>query len=166
MYAALLKLIPFRDYLYAALAVAAVIWFLHHDHLERDIGAAKVVASVQAATRKAEQAAQKRIDKLNVDHANDVAQIEDRYENTIHDNDVAHAADLQRLHERSHSDSSPGKLLGSASGGETSTQAGASSAEGLGGVPATIALRLADALRADDAALDKCYADRDSLTGK
>lgn len=166
MLTALLKLVPFRDYAYAALALAAVVWFLHHDHVERGIGAARVTAAVTAATAKANAVAQDKIDKLNAAHADDVAQIEDRYENTIRANDASNAADLQRLRERAARNASSNQVLGSASAGEATGEAGTSSSDGLGSVPADLALKLATALRADDASLDKCYADRDGLTGK
>lgn len=166
MYAALLKLIPFRDYVYAALALAAIVWFLHHDHVERDIGAARVTAAVREATAKAEKAAQAKVDKLNAAHADDVAHIEDRYEKAIRANDAAHAADLQRLRDRAASDARANKLLGGPASGAAAGEARASGPESLGSVPAELGLEIVDALRADDAALDKCWAERDSLTGK
>lgn len=166
MPAFLLKLIPLRDWLYAGLAVAVLILWIHHNHVEQAKGAAAVASAVQTATNKANTAAQAKIDKLTADHADDVAQIEDRYENTIRDNDTTHAADLQRLRDRAARDSSTNQVLDSSISGEATSQAGAGGTESLGSVPAERALDLADALRADDAALDKCYADRDSLTGK
>lgn len=164
---ALLKLIPFRDYAYAALAIAAVIFWFHHDHVEQAKGAARVTAAVATATAKANADAQTKIDKLNTEHGKDVAAIEESYERTIQSNDASHAADLQRLRERAASQgNSPGQVLGSTPGGETTLDGGTRSTSGVGSVPAEQALNLADALRADDAALTKCYADRDSLTGK
>lgn len=164
--AALLKLIPFRDYAYAALAIAAVVWFLHHDSVERSLGATRVTTAVATATAKANAAAQSKIDQLTATHADDVAKIEDNYESTIRDNDASHASDLQRLRERASRSSNSGQVLGSARGGETAVTPGAGGAVSLGSVPADIALQLVDALRADDASLMKCYADRDDLTGK
>ena len=166
MPAMLLKLIPFRDYAYAALAIAAVVWFLHHDHVERNIGAARETKAVAVATAKANSAAKAEIDRLNTAHADDVSQIEARYENVIRDNDTSNAADLQRLRNSAASRGKANTVLGSASSGTTPAEAGASGTVGLGNVPAELALKLADSLRADDAALDKCYADRDDLTGK
>ncbi len=166
MYAALLKLVPFRDYVYAALAAIAVIWFLHHDHMERDIGAARVTTAVNAATAKANATAQILVDKLNAAHLNDVARIEATYENVIRSNDVAHAADLQRLRNHSSGNGNSNQVLDSSKIGSTPGQTGASGASSLGSVPADLALTLVDALRADDAALDRCYADRDELVGK
>lgn len=162
----LLKLIPIRDWLYAAITIAAVIWFLHHDHVERNIGAARITAAVQVATAKAQAAAQKKIDSLNVTHADDVAQIEDQYEKAIRDNDASHATDLQRLRNRAARDSPASQVLDGSKGGEATGKAGTGSVASLGSVPAELTLNMADALRADDAALDKCYADRDGLTGK
>lgn len=166
MYAALLKLVPFRDYVYVALAAAAVVWFLHHDSVERNMGAARVTAAVNAATAKANAAAQAQIDKLNAAHSDDVAQIEANYENVIRDDDAAHIADLQRLRNRAADNSNSGEVLGSPETGSQTSKAGASSTDSLGSIPADLALTLVDALRADDAALDQCYADRDELVGK
>jgi hypothetical protein len=166
MLAVLLKLVPFRDYAYAAVALAAVVWFLHHDHVERGIGAARVTAAVNVATAKANAAAQARIDKLNVAHASDIAQIEATYEKAIHDNSSAHAADLQRLRDSAAHNSDGEKVLGGSEAGSAAGQTGTSGSGGLGSVPSDLALTLVDALRADDAALDQCYADRDELVGK
>ncbi len=166
MFAVLLKLVPFRDYAYAALAAAAVIWFLHHDHVERGIGAARVTAAVNVATAKANAAAQAQIDKLNATHAGDVAQIKVNYEKVIHDNSATHDADMQRLRDSTARNRNSGKVLDSAEAGSAPGQTGAGSSSSLGSVPADLAMTLVDALRADDAALDQCYADRDDLVGK
>lgn len=167
MLAFLLKLVPFRDYAYAALAAAAIAWFLHHDSVERAAGAAREVAAVREATAKALAAEQATIDKLNADHAKDLTAVQVSYEQTINANNASHASDLQRLRNAARNSNGAAPVLDSAIGGSAAaTEAGASSVNSLGSVPANIALQLVDALRADDAALDKCYADRDDLTGK
>jgi hypothetical protein len=172
MPALLLKLIPFRDYAYAALFAAAVIWYNVHVHNLEVTYAAKqttaITAAVASANTKADAAATAKIDKLNADYAAAIVNNGVNYAKAIRLADAAHDADVKRL-----------QLLAAAAGGGTSntgmgsaaTQASAAdagtiSARALGVVPAERALDLADALRADDAALVQCYADRDSLTGK
>lgn len=166
MPAFLLKLVPFRDWLYAALAIAlGIAWYVHNQHMITE-GEQREQIAVVAASAKATAVAQKAIDKLTTAHVIEVANIEDNYEHIIQADDTASAADLQRLRERAGSDSHPNQVLESASGDKSTPAAGASDSGSLGTVPAEQALSLADALRADDAALVKCYADRDSLTGK
>jgi hypothetical protein len=167
MLALLLKLVPFRDYAYAALAIAAVVFWLHHDHVEQAAGAARVTAAVTAATAKANVAAQATIDKYTSEYSSSALAIKDSYEQRIQANTASHDADLQRLRQlATSSNSAPSKVLGSAASVGASNDTGDGSAKGLGEVPSSTALELADALRADDSALVACYADRDSLTGK
>lgn len=166
MLAALLKLISFRDYFYGAVALAALAFWLYHDHVERAAGAAKVTQAVAIATARATAEAATKVAALNSAHADDLAQVEERYENLIRDNDTAHSVDLEQLRQRASSSGNANRVLESAPRIATPAAAGTRSPETLGVVPAEEALSLADALRADDAALSKCYDDRDSLTGK
>ena len=165
------KLIPFRDYAYAAAALAAIIFYNVHVHnLEVHYAAAKI-AAVNAAYKKGSDealaAAKKAIDDKDRQHAADLAQVEENYENLIKSNDAAHNADVSRLRQRAaDSEQRANALLGSAGSGSAASGSGDQGAGGLGTVPAGLALELVDALRQDDAALGKCYADRDSLTGK
>jgi hypothetical protein len=175
MPAILLKLIPFRDWLYAGIAIAAITFYNVHVHnLEvayANKQTAAVAASVQAATQKDEAAAQAKINSLNAQHAQDVAKVQATYEATIKQNAATHDADVARLRQLAEKNGSGGdanKVLDSASGsGQVQAPSGGDqSIVGLGSVPAGLALELADALRTDDAALNKCWNDRDSLTGK
>ena len=155
----------------AAIAIAAIVFYNAHVHnLEVHYAAAKV-AAVNAAYKKsgdeAVAAANKRIESLNKQHGDDLAQVEENYENLIKSNDAAHNADVSRLRQRAaDSEQRANALLGSAGSGSAASGSGNQGAGGLGTVPAGLALELVAALRQDDAALGKCYADRDSLTGK
>lgn len=163
---ALLKLIPFRDYLYAAIAALAVVWFLHHDHVERDIGRTQVTQAVQVASDKLMLVKKAEFDKLTTDHANDVAKVEENYEKVIASNDAAHNTDLQRLRDKAARDRSSRPVLGSAGSGSAPADAGSEGDSGLGEVSAALGQEVVDALRDDDALLLKCYDERDHLTGK
>jgi|HubBroStandDraft_4_1064222.scaffolds.fasta_scaffold156265_2 hypothetical protein len=167
----LAKLIPFRDYAYAALAVAAIIFYNVHVHGLEVSYSAKRVDAVNAAYKKgsdeAVAAAKKQIADKDKEHANDLAQVEENYEKLIQANDAAHNADAARLRQRAaDSEQRANTLLASAGSANSTASGGDQGSGGLGTVPAGLGLELADALRQDDAALTKCYADRDSLTGK
>jgi hypothetical protein len=162
----LAKLIPFRDWLYAGIAVAAVIFWFHHDHVEQVKGAAAVSAAVQTATAKAEHAAQLRINDLDQQYAATAAKVKDDYEKQLADASNQHDADLKRLRERAAGHSSVNAAVEGASTPAAGSAGSAASAEGLGDVPAGLGLELADALRHDYAELQQCWAERDSLTGK
>jgi hypothetical protein len=175
MLAILLKLIPFRDYAYGALALSAVIWYNVHVHnLEVVYAAQKVNAvttAVAAATKQDELKAAAQIAALTKQHANDVAQVESKYESQIKQNTADHAADLSRLRQRAAQSGGSGNsnvVLDSAGGsGQTDAAAGGNQGTlGLGSVPGGLSLEIVDALRADDAALTKCWTDRDDLVGK
>lgn len=157
----LTKLIPFRDWIYAAIAVAGVVFWFHHDHVEQARGAARVNTAVMAATQRAAAVAHAKIVQLNTQHATEVAKVENTYENALVAASSQHAADLRRLHDYEIYREAHGVLGGSSSPSAKAPQ-GAGSVERLEQVSA----ELADALRQDDAALNECYADRDSLTGK
>ena len=175
MWTVILKLVPFRDYAYAAAFAALVIWYNVHVHnLEVAYAAQKVNAvttAVAAATKKDLADAAAKIAALTKQHAQDVAQVEATYENQIKQNTADHTADLDRLRKLAAKNRGSGNgnsAVGSPTGsGQTVPASGGdSSVGGLGSIPAGLGLELADALRADDAALTKCWADRDKLTGK
>ena len=169
MFIALLKLLPYRDYAYAALAVAAVSWFLVHDHNERVIGAKREAAAVAAASAKTQAAAAAAVKQLNDTYSVQVKEITDGFQIQLAAAAAQHASDVERLRERASADGDGGRsVLRGAAGSQQgkATGAGGAGAEGLGDVPGALALELADALRHDDAALTACYADRDALTGK
>jgi hypothetical protein len=166
MPALLLKLIPFRDYVYAALAIAALIFGVHEYRAIEAKGAAHEIAAVQAASVKAQAAAKAANDKLTADYSAALVTVGENYAKAIQDNDTAHSADLKRLQQRAAGGDRADAAVGSASPATATAGGGNQGAAGLGKVPADLALELADALRQDDAALQQCYADRDSLTGK
>jgi hypothetical protein len=161
MIAALLKLVPFRDYAYAALAAAAVGWFLWHDHTERSIGAAHEAAAVQAASAKAQADATSRLAALNAQYSASLTKVKETYATQMASASTQHAADLQRLRDADRYRKTHTVLDGTAFGA-ASADAGADSFGAL----ATVSAELADALRQDDAALTQCFTDRDALTGK
>jgi hypothetical protein len=172
MPALLLKLIPFRDYAYAALFVAAVVWYNVHVHNLNVAYAAKqetaLTSAIAAANTKADAAAKTKLDKLTADYNAAIVTIGENYAKAMQSADAAHDADTKRLQLRAASASGGASNtgVGSAAAQASAADAGTISARALGVVPAERALDLADALRADDAALVQCYADRDSLTGK
>jgi hypothetical protein len=167
MWATLLKLVPFRDYAYVGIAIAAAVFWWHHDQVEQAAGAAKEVSAVQAATAKAEAAADALFQKNSSEYANSVLAMKDAYEKRIADANTAHDADVKRLQQLAASrNRGSNKAVPSASSSAASSDAGNQGFSGLGIVPAGLGLELADALRQDDAALTACWAERDSLTGK
>lgn len=171
MLALLLKAVPYRDWLYAAIAIAAVIFYNVHVHGLEVAYAAKqtqaIEEAVDAATARALSAAKKTLDAKDKQYAQDLAEVKANYEKLIADGDAAHAADVARL--RALADKGSGNtnpVLAGAGGTGTTGNGGTEGPGGLGKVPADLGLELVDALRQDDAALTQCYAERDSLTGK
>jgi hypothetical protein len=165
---ALLKLVPFRDYLYAALAIAAVAFYNIHVHnLEVNYARARVNAvnaAVTDASNKLTIAAKAREDKLAANYADRLKQVNDEHTKQLQADAATHAADLQRLRQlaAAFGNSSGSATLGGAASPGASADSGGSSLIGLGYVSAELAAALHDAR--DD--LSACYAERDSLTGK
>lgn len=168
MPAFLLKLMPFRDYAYAAVVIGLVIFYNVHVHnLEVKYAAAKIQAVTDAVNKASSDlitAAQTREDKMAVDYAAALKQRDEQYAERIQADDAAHAADLQRLRKLADASrqGSGNSALGGAAGPGASADSGGSSLIGLGYVSAELAAALHDAR--DD--LSACYAERDSLTGK
>jgi membrane protein involved in colicin uptake len=163
MLAILVKLIPIRDWLYAGLAIAAMVFWFHHDHVEQAAGAARVTAAVAKASAEAEKAAAAQIALLETQHAADAAKVKEVYDTALTTAAAQHAADLDRLRSlTAHRADGGGPVLESSGAGSSTSDGGTGSLAELG----TLAATLADALRRDDAALSACYVDRDSLTGK
>lgn len=172
MWALFLKAVPFRDCVYAAAAIAAVVWYNVHVH-NLEVGySQKRVAAVNSAyadaSAQALKAAKAAADAKDKQYAQIVAQVKASYEDQIARGNAAHDADIARLRQRAADSRSqhPDAVLGSAAGSSSTVDGGDSGASRLGSVPASLGLELADALRKDDAALAACYADRDGLTGK
>jgi hypothetical protein len=166
MLTVLLKMIPFRDYVYAALGIAAVLWYNVHTHnLEVAYGKKQVHAvelAVADASQKAQDAAKKLADEKERQYALQATQVEDTYEKQIKSADAQHTRDLERVRQLTaqvHSNTSP--MLPSTGGTAPGPDVGPGRADALGA-----GAELADALRRDDAQLTQCWADRDSLTGK
>lgn len=168
---ALFKLVPLKDWAIAAALVALTVFYNVHVHDLEVAYSAKRVAAVNAAYKKGSDeaiaAAKVKMAQQDKQYADDSAQVEENYEKLIQSNDAAHAADAQRLRQRAvDSEQRANALLESASRASPTSGSGDQSNSGLGSVPAELTLEIVDALRQDDAALGKCYANRDSLTGK
>jgi hypothetical protein len=151
---ALLALVPLRDWFYGAIAAAAVIFALDlHHKLE-------VANQIRAESAAALATAQKTIATNTADYKAAVSTVEAQYAKDMSAASQQHNADLARLRARAAGKAGP--VLPGAPGTPAAGPQGDSSFGGLG----ELALNLADALRADDAALIACYADRNALTGK
>ena len=160
MFAILSKLIPVRDYFYAAAVVAAVVWYNIHVH-NLEVGYAKQKTdAIVAAVSQAQSAAKKIADQKEKQYAIARAQVEEQHAKDIQAADATHAADLERVRQLTAKIRS-GSVPSGPSGPGTGADAGAISAAALGS-----AAELADALRHDDASLQQCWGERDALTGK
>lgn len=159
----LTKLLPFRDLLYGGIAIAAVIFWVHHNHVEQAAGAARLQRAVAAATVKANAEAAARIKLQTQQTAAVQRQVESTYENALAVAGSQHAADLRRLREYEvRRNGHPNGVLESPAGAPAQADAGPQGFDRLGAVSA----QLAAALREDDASLLQCWTERDSLTGK
>lgn len=165
-FAELFELIPGKVWLYAAIAVVLLAFGIHEYRNIEAKGAAKETAAVLVANTKADAAADAKIKKLTADYNTAIVNIGATYAKAMQSADTAHTSDLERLQQRAGSGQPSNSAVGSSTAGASAADARTLSTRSLGVVPAERALDLADALRADDAALVQCYADRDSLTGK
>jgi len=163
---ALLALIPLKDWFYAGLIALLLIFGIHEYQDIEAKGAAHEQAAVLAASAKADATAKAQIAKVTADYSAAIVTVGENYAKAIQSADAAHSADLQRLQQRAASGNGTNTSVGSTGSASATANAGTARALALGSVPAERALDLADALRADDAALIQCYAERDSLTGK
>jgi hypothetical protein len=160
---ALLELIPLKDWLYAGLLIIVIAFSVHEYREIEAKGAAKEAAAVQAVSSAVQAQAKKTNDKLTADYSAAVVTVGENYAKSMQSAATAHDADLKLLQRRAASSGGSGNsAVAGAAGTAAPSGAGNEGFSGLGGV----ALELATALRADDAALAQCYADRDSLTGK
>lgn len=168
MPAFLLKFMPWRDYAYAAAALALIVFYNVHVHnLEVQYAAAKVAAvktAVQVASDKLIASAARAQKEMAARYADNLKQVNETYAEHTKATDATHAADLQRLRQlaNTNSDGSGNGSLEGASGADPSADSWRSSLIGLGYVSEELSSALHDAR--DD--LGKCYAERDSLTGK
>ena len=170
MPAFLLKLMPFRDWGYVALAAAAVVYYNVHVHNLIVDAQKRQIAAVAAATIAVQQKAHDAAVKMQADYEARLAAAERKYEDQVAAATAAHDADMRRLQQYAAAYRDADRALHGAAGsaGESGTAEGTGGAGGVGELPRGLAvsLGLADALRADDALLEACRADRDSLTGK
>ena len=162
MLALLTKLLPFRDWIYAALAVAAVAGWFYHDHVIATQAVAHERAAVAAASAKAEHDAESRVAALAAQHTAELIKLKVDYDAQISHALAAHVDDVQRLRDYDTYRRAHPVLVGAVGTLGQALADGSDSFAALGAVSA----ELADALRHDDAALTACYADRDALTGK
>lgn len=164
------KVMPWRDWAYAGIAVAAVIFYNVHVHNLVVAGQKQQAVAIAAASEKVRTAADIEKATMTADYTARLAATQEKLDENIKANAAAHAADLAKLQlyaDREHSRDAA--LLGAASSGvQPGSPGGSGSAEGLGQLPefAIVSLGLADALRTDDGLLASCRADRDALTGK
>lgn len=157
----LAKLVPFRDYLYAVLAIAAVTYYNVHVHNLIKADEYRQEVAIQKESAKVLANAHKVMDDLSAQHASDTKIIQERADAQHKIDADLHSADLNRLRQLA-AQSNRGPALGSAAGPTPPSDTGRSSLVGLGYVSAELAGSLRDAR--DD--LGACYAERDSLTGK
>lgn len=164
---ALLKLIPFRDYLYAAIAIAAVILYnVHVTKLEHSYAADKVhavEAADAAATKKANDAAEANIATLTSHYEANLKKVNEQYAANTQVTAAANAADISRLRQLAASYQHDNAVLRSAVSASAPDGRSDTSTGSLGTVPAELGAELAGALRAERDALVKCYAERDGL---
>ena len=171
MLAILSKLIPFRDYVYAAIAIAAIIFYNVHVHELNVRYAAHQMQAVEAADKDATdrilRAAKDALDAKDAAYKQALANQEVKHAQDIRSRDDAHAADIARLRQLANAGNRNGHAeVGSSTGTSTGTGQSSASAGSLGFVPAELGAELADALRTTRDQRDLCYAERDSLTGK
>lgn len=164
-------MIPFRDYVYAAAAIAAIVWYnVHVTNLEHAYAAKQLVAievADKAATDRTLRAAKDALDAKDAAYKTALAAQEKTHADDLKTRDDAHAADIARLRQlsaASHRNQDAG--VGSSPGTSTGSGPVSDSAGSLGYVPAELGAQLADALRTTRDQRDLCYAERDSLTGK
>lgn len=166
-FAALAEMIPLKDWLYAGLFVILLAFGAYEYRAIEAKGAAQETQAVQKASAKATADATKHNDELTAQYTSALVTSGETYAKAIQAANDAHAADMQRLQHRAEAGGSGANAaVGGASGAGATATGWPQGADGLGSVPGSLGLELADALRTDDAALMKCYADRDSLTGK
>lgn len=152
---ALLALVPTKDWFIGATFAVLLIMGWHFYDKYQD------AMSIVAQSKAAEAAANARIETLTTEYNNSVHNIRDIYDERIKAVNDQHTADTVRLRTfGSQIDALLHRAPGT--GGEQDTAKWAASIKRLGDVAA----ELATAVAHDDALLNLCRADRDSLTGK
>lgn len=156
---AFLALVPAKDwFIGAAFAALAVLGWHYYDKYQ---DAVSYAATVKAESALAASAAAETIKTLTTQYATSLAANKAIYERELQDASLIHAADDSRLHALANSRQADPVLSGASglTAAITAWSARLGRVEGLSS-------GLADALRADDAAAEACWRDRDSLTGK
>lgn len=134
---AVLKLVPLRDWLWAGLAVAGIIFYNVHVHnLEVRYAADKVAAvgaAVTDASDKLVASAAKEMNAQAAAYAANLKKVNETYAQATQASDTAHAADLQRLRQlASAGNSGSNEPLEGPAGSSSSPDTGRSSLVGLG----------------------------------
>jgi len=165
---ALFSLIPFKDWVYSGVIVALIAFGVYERNHLIDEGEQRETAAVQAASEKAEAAAEAKIVNLNVQHAAEVASVKGALNVQLQTVSAQHDADAQRLREY---DAYRAAHPAMASAQARSGTANAGAAGGVGDDDRLssleqVALGLATAGARVNAALTACMADRDGLDGK
>jgi len=151
------KMIPFRDYAYAAAAIAAVVWYNVHVH-NLEVGYAKQKTdAIYAAVDAVQKAAKAKADEKEKQYQSAMQMVQESYNAQIADANTQHDADLERVRKLTAQIRS-----GSVSSGSTGTQAGAD-AGAISVAALGVGAELADALRHDDASLQLCWDERDAV---
>lgn len=165
---ALLKLIPIKDWLYTGIIAALLIGFWYYTVHERELGAAREMAALQASSAKLQVAAQKQVAETAANYATTLNTIQEKQSDEIKMAAAQHDADARSLlyydtYRRLH------PALGSPASGPGTAGAGSSVAptdDGRFSSLEQVALGLAGAARSDAGSLTACMADRDALTGR
>lgn len=163
---AFLKLVPIREYFYAAIAIAAVTYYNVHVHNLVAAAAHRQEAAVAIATQKTLRAAKAALDAKDAAYKQALAKQDAIHAQDLQARDDAHAADIARLRQLAAGNRNQDAGVGSSPGTSTGSGSVSDSAGSLGYVPAELGAQLADALRTTRDQRDLCYAERDSLTGK
>jgi hypothetical protein len=154
-----LALIPFRDWLYGGIILLVGIFAWHtYSKYNAAVRYQQVVVAESKATL---DAARKHITDVTADYDKGLKANEAIYENELASADAQHTLDLKRLRAAAAARAADPVLSGTAG---ASAEAAAWT-QRLGTLE-PISARLADALRADDAAVAECRRERDALTGK
>lgn len=166
----ILKLMPWRDWAYAAIAAVALVAYNVHVHNLIVKAKAQEIAAVAAASGKVKAAALVEMQRQTDDYNAKLADTEKTFAQHTQDADAAHDADLKRLQQLANSYRDANRALQGAAGagGKPDTAQRPPGTDDMGSLPRGLGvpLRLADALRFDDALLAACRSERDALTGK
>jgi hypothetical protein len=165
---ALLALIPFKDWCYAALIAALIAFGMYEVHHLKAEGAAHEIAALQKSSVQLQTKAAAEVKATADNYAGSLAKIKGDLDEQITIAVAQHGTDAQRLRDydayrRSH------PALVSAASGRTTPDAGAGSTISVDDVLTGMeqaGLGLANANRLAGAALTACTNERNSLTGK